>query len=210
MKRKNKIEKIMIMQPSILTGDGLCHLFKQKLPEVEIVHMSSVYDMAFCEELYSADLIVSDLYGLNENLDMGTKLLSFIQSLRVGKPLLIMTDIPGQIATNYLDSIPEASFISLSEDIHQLTALVDQVLAGKAVISPFLFSEQRTDILNIDIAEFSRTEKKVYNLLREGLSISQIAKKNARSIKTVSAHKRNIMEKLGVNSEVELYACFNQ
>jgi two-component system capsular synthesis response regulator RcsB len=210
MKKTVKIEKVMIMQPSILICEGLHHLFKQKLPEVDIVRRASVYDMAFYDELYNVDLVVSELYGLNEDINIGTKLLSFIQSLRDDKPLLIMTDIPGRIALNYLDFIPEASFISLSEDIHQLTTLVDQVLAGKVIISPSLFNEKEAGTLNIDVAEFSRTEKKVYNLLREGLSISQIAKNNARSVKTVSAHKRNIMEKLGVNSEVELYACFNQ
>ncbi|VTR42625.1 Nitrogen regulation protein C [Serratia fonticola] len=101
-------------------------------------------------------------------------------------------------------------YIALSEDIRQLVNQVDQVLAGKIVISPSLRSEQGASLSNADARPFSRSEIKVYSLLQEGFSISQIAKKISRSVKTVSAHKRNMMGKLGIESEVELYACFNQ
>ncbi len=210
MKRIIKMNKVMIMHPCILTYGGLYQLFRRKLPEVDIVRAASVYDMAFYEELYDVDLIVSELYGLNENINMGAKLLSFVQSIREDKPLLIMTDVPGEKALNCLNLIPAASFISLSEDFRQLINQVDQVLAGNVVISPSLFSGQDTRVFNAEARSFSRAETKVYKLLQEGFSITQIAKKTSRSVKTVSAHKRNMMEKLGVNSEVELYACFNQ
>lgn len=198
------------MHSCIFTYAGLYKLFKRKLPDAEIVHTASVFEMAFHESLHDADLIVSELYGLNEDIKAGTKLLAFVQSIRGGKPLLVMTDVPGCQALGYLRMIPSASFMALSEDIRQVVNQVDQVLAGNVMISPSLFSERRADLANADVEAFSPAEIKVYNLLQQGLSVTQIAEKISRSIKTVSAHKRNMMGKLGVNSEVELYACFNQ
>lgn len=203
------MKKIMIMHPCILTWSGLYQLFRQKLPGVDIVRAHSVYDVAFSDDLYNIDLIVSELYGLNENIRMGVKLLSFAQANRADKPLLIMTDMPGKQVVKCLDYLPEASFISLSEDIRQLVNQVDLVLAGNVVTSPFLSTEQGISVFNTDAKLFSDSEIKVYNLLQEGFSITQIAKKTSRSVKTVSSHKRNMMGKLGIDSEVELYACFN-
>lgn len=208
--KKTAINKIMIMHPCIITRHGLYRLFKKKLPGVEIVYVDSVYDMAFSPKLYDIDLIVSELYGLNENINVGVRLLSFIQSVRKDKPLLIMSDVPGKQMLNYLDYIPVASFISLSEDLRQLIRHINQVLAGEVVISSALFTAQDADAVNVSTRPLSDAETRVYNLLQAGLNITQIAQKTSRSIKTVSAHKRNMMGKLGVNNEVEFYACFNQ
>lgn len=204
------MKKIMIMHPCILTWNGLYQLFRRKLPGVDIIPVHSVYDMAFNDDLPQVDLIVSELYGLNENISMGVKLLSFTQSVRQNKPLLVMTDVPGKQVLDCLGDLPGVSFISLSEDIRQLVNQVGQVLAGNIVISPSLRREQETNLFNGDARAFSRSEIKVYSLLQEGFSITQIAKKTSRSVKTVSAHKRNMMGKLGIENEVELYACFNQ
>lgn len=204
------MNKIIIMHPCILTWSGLYQLFRQKLPGVDIVRAQSVYGIACRDDLHTVDLIVSELYGLNENISMGAKMLSFIQATRKANPLLIATDVPARQVLHGLGSIPGASCISLSEDIHDLVNQIELVLAGNVVISPSLCSEQAIGRFNGAVRQFSRSEMKVYNLLQEGLSITQIAKKTSRSIKTVSAHKRNMMEKLGVDSDVEFYACFNQ
>ncbi|WP_154667015.1 LuxR C-terminal-related transcriptional regulator [Chania multitudinisentens] len=204
------MKKIMIMHPCILTWSGLYQLFRQKLPGVDIVQAHSVYDVAFSDDLYNIDLIVSELYGLNENIRLGVKLLSFAQASREDKPLLIMTDVPGKQVAKCLGHLPEASFIALSEDIPQLANQVDLVLAGNVVTSPCLCTAQGVSVFNTDVKPFSDSEIKVYHLLQEGFSITQIAKKISRSVKTVSSHKRSMMGKLGIDSEVELYACFNK
>lgn len=204
------MKKIMIMHPCIATWHGLYQLFRRKLPGVEIVPAHAIYDVVFNDDLSDIDLIVSELYGLNENITMGAKLLSFVQSIRQEKPLLIMTDVPGNQVMDCLDYLPGVSCIALSEDIRQLINEVDQVLAGNVVISPSLRCEREISVFNANAKPFSRSEIKVYSLLQEGFSITQIAKKISRSVKTVSAHKRNMMGKLGIDNEVELYACFNQ
>lgn len=204
------MKKIMIMHPCIVTWHGLYQLFRRKLPDAEIVPAHAIYDVVFNDDLSDIDLIVSELYGLNENITMGAKLLSFVQSIRQEKPLLIMTDVPGNQVIDCLGYLPGVSCIALSEDIRQLINQVDRVLAGNVIISPSLRSEREISVFNVDTRPFSRSEIKVYSLLQEGFSITQIAKKISRSVKTVSAHKRNMMGKLGIDSEVELYACFNQ
>lgn len=140
------MKKIMIMHPCIVTWHGLYQLFRRKLPDAEIVPAHSIYDLVFNDDLSDADLIVSELYGLNENITMGAKLLSFVQSVRQGKPLLIMTDVPGKQVLDCLEYLPGVSYIALSEDIRQLVNQIDRVLAGNVVISPSLLSEQEMSL----------------------------------------------------------------
>ncbi|WP_051916890.1 MULTISPECIES: helix-turn-helix transcriptional regulator [unclassified Serratia (in: enterobacteria)] len=204
------MKKIMIMHPCIVTRHGLQQLFMRKLPDAEIIPAHSIYDLLFNDDLSDVDLIVSELYGLNENITTGVKLLSFVQSIRHDRPLLIMTDEPGNQVLDCLEYLPGASCIALSEDINQLIIQIDRVLADNIVISLSLSNKQRMNLSNSDALPFSRSEIQVYTLLQKGFSITQIAKKISRSVKTVSAHKRNMMGKLGIKSEVELYACFNQ
>lgn len=49
-------------------------------------------------------------------------------------------------------------------------------------------------------------EQQVLNALLNGHSVSDIAHQQARSVKTVSFQKRHLMQKLGLHSEVELFA----
>lgn len=49
-------------------------------------------------------------------------------------------------------------------------------------------------------------EQQVLNALLRGHSVTDIAHQQGRSVKTVSFQKRQLMQKLGLNSEVELFA----
>ncbi|MCO7511920.1 LuxR C-terminal-related transcriptional regulator [Serratia fonticola] len=49
-------------------------------------------------------------------------------------------------------------------------------------------------------------EREVLHLLFDGFSLTEVAKRLKRNIKTVSAHKRNSMQKLGVYDDAELFA----
>jgi two-component system capsular synthesis response regulator RcsB len=52
--------------------------------------------------------------------------------------------------------------------------------------------------------ELSRREEEVLLLFVSGLTVSEIARKLYRSIKTVSTHKIAVMNKLGINKDIDL------
>lgn len=54
------------------------------------------------------------------------------------------------------------------------------------------------------ISNLSRREKEVLMLFISGMTVSEIARKLYRSIKTVSTHKISVMNKLGIRKDVDL------
>ena len=56
-----------------------------------------------------------------------------------------------------------------------------------------------------DRGELSRNEREVLGLLPQGLTVSEIALRRHRSIKTVSTQKVAVLRKLGLRSD-EIYA----
>lgn len=51
----------------------------------------------------------------------------------------------------------------------------------------------------------TKTEKDIFLLMSNGASLTAIANAKKRSLKTISAHKKNIKDKLCVKSDVELF-----
>lgn len=64
--------------------------------------------------------------------------------------------------------------------------------------------EQRGELPDAPLARLSKREKEVFRLLAEGNSVKCIAATLFISPKTVESHKYNIMQKLGVDSVVDL------
>lgn len=64
--------------------------------------------------------------------------------------------------------------------------------------------EQRRSPADDPLAQLSKREKEVFRLLAEGSSVKRIAADLFISPKTVESHKYNIMQKLGVESIVDL------
>ncbi|MCU0931260.1 MAG: response regulator transcription factor [Serpentinimonas sp.] len=73
-----------------------------------------------------------------------------------------------------------------------------QIMLAKASEPPLVRPQEPHQLL-------SRRERQVFDLLLAGMTPTHIANKLFVSVKTVSTHKRHIMEKLALNSLVELF-----
>lgn len=94
------------------------------------------------------------------------------------------------------------SVISTSDSTASLLDSFKQIIHGRQVLSPGLvFSVSTTEK-----AKLTQAELLVLQLLHKGHSMTQIARMINRSIKTVSAHKRNIMKKYHVINDIQLFA----
>ncbi|CRX67105.1 unnamed protein product [Stenotrophomonas maltophilia] len=104
--------------------------------------------------------------------------------------------------TTNLNSLIDAGlggFVSKAEPLAALSDAIVRVFQGLIRIPP--------DVrLAGDRGELSRNEREVLELLLEGLTVSEIALRRHRSIKTVSTQKVAVLRKLGLRSDVEIYA----
>ena len=104
--------------------------------------------------------------------------------------------------TTNLNSLIDAGlhgFVSKAEPLAALSDAIVRVSQGLTRVPP--------DVrLAGDRGELSRNEREVLGLLLEGLTVSEIALRRHRSIKTVSTQKVAVLRKLGLRSDVEIYA----
>jgi DNA-binding NarL/FixJ family response regulator len=83
-----------------------------------------------------------------------------------------------------------------------LAAAIKQVAAGQRVIAPGLLSS--TPEPDPDDGKLTNREKQILQLIAEGKSNKEIAALLELSVNTVSVHRANLMEALGIHRTAEL------
>jgi DNA-binding NarL/FixJ family response regulator len=83
-----------------------------------------------------------------------------------------------------------------------LAASIKQVAAGQRVIAPGLLSS--TPEHDADAGKLTNREKQILQLIAEGKSNKEIAALLDLSVNTVSVHRANLMEALGIHRTAEL------
>jgi DNA-binding NarL/FixJ family response regulator len=102
---------------------------------------------------------------------------------------------------NAIDAGAKGYILKNAMDI-DLAASIKQVAAGHKVIAPGLLSS--TPEPDADEGKLTNREKQVLQLIAEGKSNKEIAALLDLSVNTVSVHRANLMEALGIHRTAEL------
>jgi DNA-binding NarL/FixJ family response regulator len=101
-----------------------------------------------------------------------------------------------------------SGYVTKDSDPEVLLAAIRKLVTGGRFIDPTLvdaviFQRHSSDVPPHEI--LSDREFEVLRLLASGRSINAIAEDFALSAKTVSTHKRRLMQKLGISNNAELF-----
>jgi DNA-binding NarL/FixJ family response regulator len=102
---------------------------------------------------------------------------------------------------NALEAGAKGYILKNAMDI-DLAAAIKQVAAGQRVIAPGLLSS--TAEPDADDGKLTNREKQILQLIAEGKSNKEIAALLELSVNTVSVHRANLMEALGIHRTAEL------
>lgn len=102
---------------------------------------------------------------------------------------------------NALDAGAKGYILKDAMDI-DLASAVKQVAAGKKVIAPGLLSS--TTEADADHGKLTNRERQILQLIAEGKSNKEIAILLDLSVNTVSVHRANLMDALGIHRTAEL------
>jgi DNA-binding NarL/FixJ family response regulator len=102
---------------------------------------------------------------------------------------------------NALDAGAKGYILKDAMDI-DLAAAVKQVAAGQKVVAPGLLSSSPEP--DRDAGKLTNREKQILQLIAEGKSNKEIAALLDLSVNTVSVHRANLMEALGIHRTAEL------
>lgn len=126
----------------------------------------------------------------------GLQLLKLIKRHYPPLPVVIYSAQEEQVYPRLAEAAGASAYVAKRQPLSQLLSAILAVLGGQRV-----FPAQHGDTLN---AVLTAKEQQILALLARGLSNLQIAGQLHISNKTVSTHKKNIMEKTGAGSVVEL------
>lgn len=164
----------------------------------------------------SIDLLVLDFSLGPDELDG----VALIRTLRVKFPdchILILSAHYDPAIVGLAMRVGARGFVGKGEDLDQLVKAIRKVVSGAVYLSTsmtFRLAETVTSDVSkdssevIDLmaqAELSSREQEVIRCYLAGMTVSEIADKFHRSVKTVSTQKSSAFRKLGVTSNNELF-----
>lgn len=204
--------RILLADDHPIFSNGTRTLLEQD-PDLQVIGtLDSADALMHAIACNDCDLVITDFNMPGAGLGDGLELLAAIQAARPQLPVIVLTMIstPG-ILRSILDT-GVAGLVSKLDTIAQLPIAARSVLMNKRYVSKAV-----TDMLRLRDVDtkggLDRLTAKELCVLKEvisGTSVTQIAEATGRSIKTISSQKVAAMEKLGLRSELELFAYARQ
>lgn len=150
-------------------------------------------------------LVVLDLSMPGRN---GLDLLRLIKSERPRLPVLVFTMHPEEQYAVRAIRAGAAGYLSKESDSDLLLPAMRKAAGGGIFVSQKVAELLATDVArpqnDLPHARLTDREFEVFRRIVQGISPSEIAAELSLSIKTVSAHKAHILEKMGLSNQVEL------
>ncbi|UYP72847.1 response regulator transcription factor [Pantoea dispersa] len=220
--KESAIWQIAVLDDHPLIGKAMQYRLAQE-PQLDLVGAFAQRQqlMAFLQR-QPLDILVLD-YMLGEDQLDG---LQMVKQLRLHYPqlkILVSSAIEKPAIVQLLLKAGVQGFVGKSHDQEVLIDAIHQICRGKRFLTPdmmleldkfqesdremhdYLAPRQAGDDITLLLRELSPREIEVIRCYLDGLSITQIAGKYARSRKTISGQKQTALRKLGLRSDLELF-----
>ena len=210
MTRAKRIEKIVLADDHALFRRGLKTLLASESDLEIVAETASLTEAMAVAKLLTPDALVMDLAllaGANESLVLD------LRQMAASTGLLFLTeeDTPENLeravsagARGYM--LKNSQAVQLVAGIRQVALQEDQHGRGLSLFTSdlkalaALNSFPRPSVLTL-------REQEVMRLLAEGRTVREVAAELSLSIKTIEAHKLNLMRKLDIHNRTSLIEC---
>ncbi|MEN5206629.1 response regulator transcription factor [Stenotrophomonas terrae] len=167
------------------------------------------------DELVSAleqtpcDLVITDFVMPGENVPDGLALIGLIQRRWPRLPIIVLSRIANPAILRAIRDAGVNGLISKSDALTEIQHAVRSVAHGRRYMGKSakkLLENASVDLETSSLAALSPREAEVLRVFVSGMSIKEIARLLNRSAKTISNQKLAAMDKLGIKTDVEVYA----
>ncbi|KAA6099028.1 MULTISPECIES: response regulator transcription factor [Pantoea] len=220
--KESAIWQIAVLDDHPLIGKAMQYRLAQE-PQLDLAGAFAQRQqlMNFLQR-HPLDILVLD-YMLGEDQLDG---LQMVKQLRLHYPqlkILVSSAVEKPAIVQLLLKAGVQGFVGKSHDQEVLIDAIHQICRGKRFLTPdmmleldkfqesdremhdYLTPRQAGDDISLLLRELSPREIEVIRCYLDGLSITQIAGKYARSRKTISGQKQTALRKLGLRSDLELF-----
>lgn len=196
---------ILVADDHTIIRDGLRKILEDTDDLRVVAEAANGQEVMACVRGQSLDLVILDMSMPGRN---GLDLLKAIKLEKPKLPVLIFSMHPEEQYAVRAIRAGASGYLSKESDSDLLIPALRRVVGGN-----LYFSAKTAELLATDSSPLSDTpvhtrlsdrEFEVFSRIVQGRSMTDIANELSLSIKTVSTHKSHILEKMGMDSTVEL------
>jgi two-component system, NarL family, response regulator DegU len=203
---------ILVIEDNRLLRDGIASILK-KQPDMHVVAtFGNGENILMMMDKFKPDLVLLDL-GLRNQNSMQVVLL--LKKHFPDTKIIVMDLIPLQTDVFEFVQAGVSGFILKDASIAEFLKTIRAVYQGKQILPPHLtgslFSQIVEHAINgskpsaiIESVRMTKREKQVIELIADGSTNKEIAQKLHLSTYTVKSHVHNILEKLALNTRVQI------
>ncbi|MFT2797388.1 LuxR C-terminal-related transcriptional regulator [Serratia sp. N21D137] len=201
----SQLAQLAIVAESPLTRLGIEELVQVLRPEIRCtLQFSSVQLLRNNIQEQQIELLICELGGVEDAVQQTGKELELFYHSRPDIHLIVYTSTYDTVTLLSLYHLPQTSIISRYETPEIIHDCFLQALSGNRVYSPII--QSNIPKYAVGLEKLTAREYIVIEYLFCGLSSIEVAHRLQCSIKTISAHKRKAMYKLGVYSDAALFS----
>lgn len=197
--------RILLADDHTIVRDGLKRILESQ-PEIEVVGEAvNGFEVMAGVRRGGFDVLLMDLSMPGKS---GVDLIKQVKAECPTLPLLVLTMHEEEIYAVRAIRAGASGYLTKESAAEMLVSAIHRVATGRLFISPEVAEQLALNLMPGDAElphkDLSDREFEVFQLLAAGLSASQIGEKLHLSVKTVSTHKTNILQKLHAESLADL------
>lgn len=217
-----KAIRIALLDDHAVVRHGLAARLKEESDFQVVGAYATSKDMMAALRAAPADILLID-YSLGANDIDG---LNLIRALKVRFPdskILVSSSHYNPATVALAMRAGARGFVGKEQELSELVAAIRSVSVGRVHLNPLMAAEISSMLSSngpeddpngadslTDNTDLSPREREVLRCCLDGMSVTQIAEKFARSVKTISGQKQAAFRKLGVRNDNELFKIQHQ
>jgi two-component system response regulator NreC len=199
--------RVLIADDHVMVRQGFSVLLNAQ-PDMEVIgEASDGHEMVDLAENLQPDVVLADISMPNLN---GIEATNLIHRRYPEMPVVIITIHTSSLYVIRALRNGAVGYLVKTDDFQYVIQAIKTVTQGRRYLSSQV-SEQIIDAVisgtnmdeNLD-DRISTREREILQLIAEGNTNSQIAKKLVISARTVETHRTNLMRKLGLTSQIDI------
>ena len=202
MENRNRTRNVALIEKCVMSGIGIQNLFNAISDNQYKLHLYLTLDdfqQAMSSTVFSAVIFSLSSVRKARRVEL-MSLTELAENYPAMRRLVIADDDAEARLISALSPSPLDGVLSKANSLPALQEALFTALSGTRRIS-----ESNNNLWYLNQSRMlSPTEREILRFMSNGYSMPQIAIELARNIKTIRAHKFNVMSKLGVNSDAGL------
>ncbi|CAJ0795351.1 Transcriptional regulatory protein RcsB [Ralstonia psammae] len=215
--------RVVVLDDHAVVRHGLAARLKQEA-DIEVCGMfASGREIvrALKDNTLEVDVLLMD-YSLGPTEIDGLNLIRLIRVRYPELKILVASAHHNKATVGMVMHAGARGFVGKEEELSELVRAIRTVAAGGKRLNAALAAEMERDALSadapaptangtnklsalLDRSELSPREREVLRCCLDGMSVTDVAEKFARSIKTISSQKQSAYRKLGIRTDTELF-----